>query len=112
MGKSGLNHSFDFTIVSPSNNQSQMVKLVDNPSIDNARKVAFTSVDVRQNFTDDTELVAILNDRDHRNTRLFSRVLNRYDIETVQWSIRDEGFTKLKTLQSTIPKNEQLRMAI
>ena len=89
-----------------------MVKLVDNPSMDNARKVAFTSVDIRQEFTDDTELVAILNDRDHRNIKPFSRVLNHYDIETVSWSIRDESFTKLKTLRSTIPMNEQLRMAL
>ena len=103
VGKSGLNHSFDFTIVSPSNNQSQMVKLVDNPSLDNARKVAFTSVDIRQEFTDDTELVAILNDRDHRNIKPFSRVLSRYDIETVQWSIREGSFTKFKTLKSTNP---------
>ena len=104
VGKSGLRHSFDFAIASPTNDWQQMVKLVNKPSMDIARKVAFTSVDIPQEYSASTKIVVILNDREHSNFRRFSQVLNHYGVETVAWSIRDKSFSQLKTFQSTFPK--------
>ena len=96
VGKSGLRHSFDFTIASSPNNSPQIVKLVNKPSMDIARKVAFASVDIPHEYSANNKLVAILNDQEHSNFKRFSHVLNHYSVDTVRWSIRDESFKQHK----------------
>ena len=110
VGVSGVNHSFDFTITSRSKNLSQMVKLVNKPSMDIAKRMVFTSIDLPPEYSAGPELVALLNDPENSNLTRFGHVLNYYKINTVHWSNRNEGFSELKTLQTTFRKNDQLRM--
>ena len=112
VGKSGVNHYFDFTIASQSNNLSQMVKLVNKPSMDIAKKIVFTSIDMPSMYSVDSTVVALLNDPENSNLSRFRHVLKHYSIETVHWSKRNESFTNLRTLQSTFRENDQLQMNI
>lgn len=110
IGKSGLKHSFDFTIISDTDRRSQMIKLVNKPSMDIARKLAFTSIDIGKEESLNSKVAAIINDPKNSNLRLFGQVLYHYDVETVHWSKRNESFNKFKTLHSTFRENDQLRM--
>ena len=108
VGESGVNHHFDFTIASQADKLSQMVRLVNKPSMDIAKKIVFTSIDMPPVYSVDSRVVAKLNDPENSNLGRFGHVLNHYSVETVHWSKRNESFTKVKTLQSTFRERDQL----
>ena len=110
VGKSGVKHSFDFTLESEVNDQPQMIKLVNRPSMDAARKIVFTSIDMPKDIFFRGQVVALLNDPNNSNLNLFGQVLRYYSIGLVHWSKRDESLNGLKSLKSTFRENDQLVM--
>ncbi len=110
IGKSGLKHSFEFTLIPEANNHPQMIKLVNKPSIDIARQIVFTTIDIAKEKSSDTQIIALINDSKNSNQSRFGEVLSHYDVETVYWSKRHESLGRYKNLHSIIRKDDQLKM--
>ena len=90
LGKSGLEHSFHYTVAEGRKNSRQVFKAISSPSTEAARNLIFSWIDTREQHFPDSQAIAILNDRQQKIPRRIDEVLSRYEISSVPWSRRNE----------------------
>ena len=94
-GKTGYPHSFDFAIPKSRSAPERLLKAVANPSKDAAQALIFAWLDTKQVRDEDSDAVAILNDRDKDVPGAVIDALNGYDIQSILWSARDKYVARL-----------------
>lgn len=90
LGKSGLEHSFHFTVSEGRKNSKQVFKAINSPTTEAARNLVFSWIDTREQHFSDSQAFAILNDYHQEIPRRIDEVLSRYEITPVPWSRRNE----------------------
>ena len=90
LGKSGLEHTFHYTVAAGRKNSRQVFKAISSPSTEAARNLIFSWIDTREQHFPDSQAIAILNDRQQEIPRRIDEVLSRYEISSVPWSRRNE----------------------
>ncbi|HEY9899308.1 MAG TPA: DUF1829 domain-containing protein [Pantanalinema sp.] len=87
-GKSGFSHHFDFVIPHSKKKPERIVKAINRPARDSAQNLAFAWVDSREVRPPNAELIAFLNDDEHKIPSGVTEALGQYGIRPVPWSKR------------------------
>ncbi len=89
LGISGFHQSFDFAIPASSENPERFVRAVNNPSRENIVAVLFAWQDIQSVRAANAKMVTVLNDEGRRISPDNLAALDKYGIESIQWSERD-----------------------
>lgn len=91
-GRSGYDQRFDFVIsgTKRTNTPERIVQTMTNPKKDSANALMFRWQDVRGGRPPETQMIAILNDREKPVPKLVTDALKNYDILPINWSQKDE----------------------
>lgn len=92
VGKSGLNHSFDFLLQRNKRNPERFIRLLNVPSRSNIERLLFAWEDVNsaRNFVADTSrFIIIINDNKKIGDNLLESI-NNYDACPLKWSKRED----------------------
>ncbi|PZN69614.1 MAG: hypothetical protein DM484_29380 [Candidatus Methylumidiphilus alinenensis] len=94
-GKSGYDHLFDFVIPKSKTQPDRILRILNNPSKDNAQAIAFAWIDTMELRPPKSAAFSILNDREKQITSGVYDALRNYEISPIQWSKREEFREKL-----------------
>lgn len=90
IGKSGLEHQFDFVIpATPNKAPERFVQAVNRPSKENAELFVFKWEDIRDNCGRESQAFAILNDYEQRPSQAVTNALRNYNVQAVPFSERE-----------------------
>ena len=87
-GSSGLNHSFDFLVAG--SKIEHYAKAINTPSRENVVELIFSWEDLRDVRPKNAVASAIVNDQERAMSRPLLDALDRYRIEVIQWSQRED----------------------
>jgi hypothetical protein len=89
-GKTGYDHLFDFVVPKSRERPERILQTVNRPSRDSAEAIAFKWIDTREVRPEDSQVYAILNDREREVAAAVTEALRRYDVRPLLWSSREE----------------------
>lgn len=84
VGKSGVDHKFDF-VLSKSNCPERLVSSLNRPDKFSAQVVAYSWIDTKAKILNGAEAYAILNDKSSVSKTVFD-TLSAYDVHPIRWS--------------------------
>lgn len=90
-GKSGFDHLFDFVIPKSRVQPERILKSINRPGRETAEVLAFAWVDTRDVRPPDSQAYAILNDSDHPIPESVLDALQRYEVQPIPWSKREQA---------------------
>ena len=97
IGKSGLNHSFDFLLQRNKKNPERLIRLLNIPNRSNIERLLFAWQDVSaaRNFaTDTSKFIIIINDNKNVSETLLESIDN-YAACPIKWSDRNDYLENL-----------------
>jgi len=97
-GRSFIEHNIEIALPLVKDNPETMIKVINNPLVNNAKNVIFTFNDIRE-IRQEVHGVVIYND-EQKVSKGFVQALKEYKIESIPWSERE-------TYSSKILKNYQ-----
>ena len=86
---------FDFVIPKSKTQPDRILRILNNPSKDNAQAIAFAWIDTMELRPPKSAAFSILNDREKQITSGVYDALRNYEISPIQWSKREEFREKL-----------------
>ena len=86
-GKSGYNHSFDFTIPK----SGCLLRLISHPSRPAAEAMVFSSVDTKKSRPQGYRIYAIVNDEPHSVSEAQLDAMREHEAHPVQWTKREQA---------------------
>ncbi len=89
-GRSGLDHHFHFVIPASQRQPERIVQAINHPDRNSAEIVAFAWMDTRDTRPSGSTAFAVLNDRQRRTPTDILDALQRYEVEPLLWSQRNE----------------------
>lgn len=89
-GKSGYDHKFDFVIPKSDQRPERLVEVINHPKKDVAESLLFKWIDTRETRPANSELYAILNDKNASNLPNVIDALRGYDLKPILWNERDQ----------------------
>ena len=95
-GKSTFSHHYDFLIPKSQQSPERLLKVMNTPSRDYAKQVAFSWIDTRETRPAASECFVLLNDAEGIPAGVLTS-LNQYDLIPIPWTER-ERFTKKLTM--------------
>lgn len=95
-GTSGFHHPFDFVIPQSSGNPERYVRAVNNPNRENIVAVIFAWQDIQSKRVPTAKMIAMLNDESRRINPDNIAALDKYGIETITWTNREQKVALLQ----------------
>lgn len=95
-GISGLHHPFDFVIADSGQHPERYVRVVNNPNRENIVAVLFAWHDIQSERVPTAKMVTVLNDEGHHISPDNVAALEKYGIETIPWTERDNKVALLQ----------------
>lgn len=93
-GKSTLSHHYDFLIPKSKQSPERLLKVMNTPSRDYAKQVAFSWIDTRETRLTASECFVLLNDAEGIPSGVLTS-LKQYDIVPVPWGEREQFTERL-----------------
>jgi hypothetical protein len=90
-GKSGYDHLFDFVIPKSRNHPERIIKVLNNPSKENAELCIFAWNDTKEARSNIFSAFAILNDKEREAKPPVITALESYEIKPILWSNRSSA---------------------
>lgn len=87
-GKSGYDHRFDFAIPKSRSTPERILRIINNPTRDQAEAMAFAWIDTKEVRAPSSEAFTILNDNERQISSSVSDALVSYDVTPISWSTR------------------------
>lgn len=95
-GISGFHHQFDFVIPESQQNPERYVRAVNNPNRENIVGALFAWQDVQSARVLTAKMVTVVNDEGRRINPDNIAALDKYGIEIIRWTERDNQFALLR----------------
>jgi len=92
-GKSFIEHNIEIALPMVKDNPETIIKVINNPLINNAKNAIFTFNDIRE-IRKEVKTVVIYND-DQKVAKKFVQALKAYKVECVPWSGREKYSSKI-----------------
>jgi hypothetical protein len=89
-GKSGYDHMFDFVIPKSDLRPERLIEVVNNPKKDAAELVLFKWIDTRETRPANSQLFAILNNKNGSNLQYVMDAFRSYDLMPILWTEREK----------------------
>ena len=96
MGTSGFHHAFDFVIPESQQNPERYLRALNNPNRENIVTLLFAWQDIQSARVPTAKMVTVLNDESRRINPDNVAALDKYGIETIQWTDRHSKVALLR----------------
>ena len=90
-GKSGFDHSFDFTIPESGDWPGRLLRVIDQPSRAAAESMVFSCIDTKETRPQGSRVYAILNDKRHPVPETQLDAMREHEACPVRWTKREQA---------------------
>ena len=94
-GKSGYNHSFDFTIPESGDRSGRLLRVIDHPNRTATESMVFSCIDTKESRPQDSRVYAILNDEPHPVSETQLDAMRKYEVYPLRWTASDQARQEL-----------------